>query len=295
MYRNILRFRRLAVAGTILCCAVAASAAENNYYIHFTSFPPFGSATTSVAAGSPNAAPLSRPADACGVRFEAADSFSWDLPYGLVYPLPSPPAANVWLPSSECSAGGGVWAETYNTATESTSGHYAQPSDMGGMFIATEAKLYWIDAGGNKLIYKHTCNVCGGTKPIYSQATSGSSWVIVFDRIQSVKQALTEMPVRQGITSLIAESERSLQQLSYGVVNAVAQRRSFVAGRLESSVRGLEDYAQAQMVAAAAQLRDCASHSGRGDARAAFLSCDASLKAVGLARAAVDTAENWIE
>jgi hypothetical protein len=49
------------------------------------------------------------------------------------------------------------------------------------------------------------------------------------------------------------------------------------------------------MVAATAQLRDCATHAGRGDAKAAFLACDGSLKAVGLARAAVDTAENWFE
>lgn len=295
MYQNILRFRCLAVAGIFVFGAVTASAVEHNYYVHFTAFPPSGQATTSVTSGSPNAAALSRPVDACGVRFEAADSFSWDLPYGLVYPLPSPPAANVWLPSSECSAGGGVWAETYDVNTDSTSGHFAQPSDMDGIFLATDAKLYWIDAQGNKLVYKYTCNVCVGNKPVYSVGNSGSSWVIVSDRIKSVKQALAEMPVRLGVAALLADSERSLQQLSYNVVNAVARRRSFVAGRLDPAVRGLEDSAQARLVTATSQLRDCGSHHARGDMKAAFLACDASLRAVELARAAVDTAENWFE
>ena len=170
-----------------------------------------------------------------------------------------------------------------------------QPFDMAGIFWADDAALYWIDGNGNKLIYKYVCTICVGGKPNYAVGASGSSWGQITEQIKSLKLALAGPSDPRRVNTLFASVEQGLQRVSYDLAGAIANRRTIVAEKLEASVRSLEDGAQSRLQKATAQYRDSRLSAERGDTKSAVLACDAALSSLHIARAALDTAENWFE
>jgi hypothetical protein len=287
--------------GALILFAGGAAAVEHNYYVHFSSFPVGGSATTSVTVGASNGSEIPRPLAACGIRFESAGGFHWVLPFDPWWPTPAAPATDVYMPSSECGEGGVRVEPVYgylpheNPEEPDDDDPTAQPNDMAGMFWAEDAKLYWIDGNGKKLVYKNVCGACREGKPNFTIGNSGSSWSQITEQLKSLKLALGGAPDPRTVNTLLSSVEQALQRVSYDLAEVVARRRIFIAGQLETAVRGLEDDAQSRMLKATSQYRECRSYFERGDAKSAVLACDAALTSVALARAALGTAENWFE
>jgi hypothetical protein len=170
-----------------------------------------------------------------------------------------------------------------------------QPFDMAGIFWADDAAFYWLDASGDKLIYKNKCTVCTGGKPNWAVGASGTSWGQITEQLKSLKTALLAPPDPKRLNTLLASVEQGLQRVSYDLAGAIANRRTSFADKLEGSVRGLEESAQARLVKATAHYRDSRLSAGRGDMKSAALACDAALSSVNLARASLGTAENWVQ
>lgn len=283
--------------------AAGATAAEHNYYVHFSSFSlPHGTAVTSVTVGASNGDAVVRPSNACGIRFEHATGFEWDLPFNLWMPTPLAPNVDVYLPSSECGEGGlriepGVngYVPSNHPDQPDDDDPTNQPFDMAGIFWADDAALYWIDGNGNKLVYKNVCASCVGGKPKYAVGASGSSWGQITEQLKSLKLALAGPPDPRRVNTLLASVDQGLQRVSYDLSGTIAKRRTMVADRLERSVRSLEDSAQSRLQKATSQYHECRVSAERGDMKSAVLACDAALSSIDLARVALDTAENWFE
>jgi hypothetical protein len=165
---------------------------------------------------------------------------------------------------------------------------------MAGIFRAEEAKFYWIDGSGKKLVYKNVCTVCDGAVK-YAVGISGSSFGQITEQLKALKVLLVGPPDPRKLNTLLASAEQGLQRVSYDLGATVAQRRTRYIPKLEASMRGLEDSAQRRMAKATAQFSQCRALFERGDAKSAALACDAALASVGQTRAALDTAQTWLE
>lgn len=158
MSRSTLQFvsplKRVAVGIALVLGMVAiAQGAERDYYVHFSasnpnSGVPSNYVTASITVDGPGGKPLQRPAGACGMRFESVDDTDWlvSIPYAPDFHG----SINVWLPSKDCGAWTTVVIERDNVV-----GQVSQPSGVAGSLRVEGAAAYWIDSGGDKLIYKN--------------------------------------------------------------------------------------------------------------------------------------------
>jgi hypothetical protein len=264
--------------------ANAASAASADYYIEYSFSFSLAYATTSVTVDGQT---LVKPNGACGMRFEYPENADWLVPvYGDI-DTRSHGHINVWLPSDDC----GAWPNVVLEADDDDDGNdiTSPPYSVPGTLRVLDAYAYWIDSGGNKLVYKYCCGkdyVYGNEfKALERQAPA---------ELGAIKRLLRGGSTTGALTEQLATSEQTLRTISRELSYAIAQRRTQFVDKLERSVRRLEDDATAAVNAALAAQASCRNSAKAGDSVGAFLACDAALDAVKQAGAAADTAHNWL-
>ncbi len=290
---------RVSVAGVaMLVTAPFAAALNQDYYVHFSTYSGSGYADTYITAVSSGGTQLVKPATACGLRFEGYDTTSWLFGYGFNY---SPDFSvwknggiDVWLPSAGCGAWGNLVVEPDSTGPGEAS-LVSPPGDFAGMLYVPDARAYWIDKDGKKLIYKHVCNDCSASSDFtYGSHGGVHGWVVVPEQLKTLTRSLGGMKDIRSIGLLLDLSQRSLQDLSRELAIKITARRSYKAARIESALRGLEDAATRNLNLAIARQLDCRAYQERGDVKSAANACQAAFNAVDQARGNVGSAENWI-
>lgn len=263
--------------------------AEADYYVHYSiALTDSEYASTTVTVDAADGPALVRPTGACGMRFEYPDDVDWIIPIYDDEDTNTMGHINVWLPSSNCSAWNNILIEPDNDDNDDVT---FAPHSVPGTLRVDEAKAYWIDAGGNKLVYKHCCGktaVVAGAKATASVAQSAAE-------LKSVTRSLSAGSSSATIIEQLAVSERALQAAGVDLQQAVAQRRAVALGRLENTVRGLEHDEQALIGDAALSLSACRAYFGQGDLARAQITCNAALNAVRGAQAALITVDAWLK
>jgi hypothetical protein len=272
MSRHI--YRALQAGALVIAAAGAAFAVENDYYVHFTAL---NNQPGYVTVGDLNGTQLVPPAGACGIVFEDASSTDFLFFYGTESLAAAEPEVDLGI-----CGGGGV----------SIHGE-GMPSGLDGAIVAKDAKAYWLDSHGNKLIYKHTCpNHCAGPGTEAGSAPGGVHFHP--EILAELKWAMAGNKSIFPVATLFSLADRHLQDLSRNLGNTIAARRTFVAGELENSVRAQENDAQTRLQSAASELVQCRAYQSRGDLKSAIASCDAALRSLMLSKAALSAGQAWI-
>jgi len=280
--RTTLRAAALAVG---LVSAQAATAASADYYVQYSiSASPAQFAATSVTLDGQT---LVKPAGACGMRFEYPEDADWVVPVYDDVDTHTQGHINVWLPSDDC----GAWTNIVVEADDDDADDVGfPPYGVPGTLRVLDAYAYWIDSGGNKLVYKHCC----GADYVYGNELRALERQAPAE-LGAIKRLLRGGPSTLGnLTEQLAQSEQTLRAISRELTYAIQQRRTQFADRIERSVRQLEDDATAAVNAALAAQVNCRNSSKAGDGVNAFYACDAAIDAVKRAGAATDTAHNWL-
>jgi hypothetical protein len=264
--------------------ANAALAASADYYIDYSiSLNPAQYATTSVTV---NGQTLVKPNGACGMRFEYPEDADWVVPVYDDVDTHTQGHINVWLPSDNC----GAWTNIVVEADDDDADDVTfPPYGVPGTLRVLDAYAYWIDSGGNKLVYQYCC----GKDYVYGNEFKALKLQAPAE-LGAIKRLLRGSATPSALTEQLATNEQTLRAISRELTYAIAQRRTQLVGKLERSVRRLEDDATAAVNAALSAQANCRSSANAGDSVGAFLACDAALDAVKQAGAAADTAHNWL-
>lgn len=263
-------------------------AAEADYYVQYSiAITDSEYASTTVTVDAPDGPALVRPTGACGMRFEYPDDVDWIIPIYDDEDSNTMGHINVWLPSSNCSAWNNILIEPDNDDSDDVT---FAPHSVPGTLRVVAAKAYWIDSGGNKLVYKNCCGkaaVAAGAKATASVAQSAVE-------LKTVMRLLGVGGSPATIIEQLAASEWALQVTGIDLQQAVAQRRAVAVGRLENTVRGLEHDEQTLIGDATLSLSACRAYFGQGDLARALIACNAALNAVEGAQAARVTVDAWL-
>jgi len=267
-------YAALRASALVVAAAGGLSAVENDYYVHFAALnnqPGF------VTVGDLNGTQLVPPAGACGIKFEDAYATDFLFFYGTEPLAAAEPEVDLGI-----CGGGGVSIHNED-----------MPSGLDGAIMVQEAKAYWIDSYGHKLIYKHVCpNHCAG--PGNEAGSPAGGWHFNPGILSELKWALAGNKSLFPVATLFSLAERHLQDVSRNVGNTVAARRTFVAGELENSVRAQENDSQTRLQSAVSELSQCRAYQSRGDLKSAIVACDAALRSLMLSKAALSTGEMWV-
>jgi hypothetical protein len=267
-------FRGLQASTLVIAAAGAAFAVEDNYYVHFAAL---NNQPGYVTAGDLNGTPLVPPAGACGVVLEGASATDFLFYYGTEPLAIAEPEIDLGI-----CGGGGVSIHNGD-----------MPSGLDGAIVAEDAKLYWIDSYGKKLIYKHKCpNHCAGPGTEAGSAPGGVHFHPGI--LAELKWAMAGNKSIFPVATLFTLADRHLQDVSRNLGNTVAARRTFVAGELENSVRAQENDAQTRLQSAVSEVSQCRAYQARGDLKSAIVSCDSALRSLMLSKAALSAAQAWI-
>jgi hypothetical protein len=263
-------------------------AAEADYYVHYTiAIAANQYASTTVNVDAADGPALVRPNGACGMRFEYPDDADWLIPIYDDEDTNTLGHINVWLPSSDCSAWNKIEIEPDNDGEDDVT---FAPHSVPGTLRVADAKAYWIDGAGKKLVYKHCCGkdaVTVGDKVTAGIAQSSAE-------LKAVKRSLGVGSSTAAIDEQLAASQQTLHAVSADLQQAMAQRQTIAPGRLDGAVRGLERDAQTLIGDALLSHTACRGYFGQGDLTRALIACDAAFSAVESAHAVLATMHNWL-
>jgi hypothetical protein len=270
----------------------AACAAQNDYYLQFAAD---NSAQVILTAGAPNATPLVPPPGACGMRFQKTTgpesddlpiATEWIMPYNSGGPAIPDGAFDAYLGIPGCG-----WEGL--TLEPENGGLIGPPGGLAGTLAVYEVYGYWINSNGDKLVYKNP--PCGSGCTGATDLVSGNGWSFAGSHLKAAKLMLAGTPVVRSADLVFFVSESSLLQLSRQVSDAVARRRkAALPGDLEKSIRAAEDDALRRLASAAKEQRTCRTLHDAGDLKSATIACDAALTSTALARAALESAVEWM-
>jgi hypothetical protein len=279
-----------AVLGVAVLAAFAGSAAAASYdfEVHSEAYNPIGG-NYQPSYITKDGDVLTKPDDACGMRFEGDHWFSWDS-YGGTYheSVGTGGNADVYLPHADCGAWQGV------TVDDDEGDLWTVPFDFSGS-LSTYSTGYWIDADGDKLIYKF--RPCSPMPQciLPDQRFVRNGWAEGLKLpIQELSVALDRI-VRTATYVPLANAEKALELGARETNARIDIRRGVDTGRLERSMRQLEDLARAAIAGAQRELASCKAALARGDRNGAYRACGESLRELQSARSSLVTGDAWIE
>ncbi len=264
-----------------------ASALSTDYYIDYSIASGIGGyATTTVHQHDPGPGGnvLQRPDDACGMRFEFPDDADWIVP---VYPnvdTGTNGAINVWLPSNDCGAWNNIVVEP-DIGSEQIGPPYSVP----GTLRIEDAKAYWIDGTGNKLIYYYCCGIDHVYNNDLQVSRQGGQ------KLLQLKKLLWQSTDSKQVSKPLIDTRRFLMNLERQLNSSVSERRRQDSDKLELSIRSLESQALNKTRQAIQALSTGLSHLRDGNFGGTRKSCDKALASLEAARSALATTANWLQ
>jgi len=286
-----MRKRNTTIVARVLTASLAfasgSAMASKDYFVHTEPYNPSGlqQQPWSITVDALNGNALTPPYDACGMRFEGDSLLKWRSDeYGLVVEIPTDGNADVWLPRPGCGAWDVVIVESAGEQP------YASPSDFAG-YIEVDAKGYWINANGEKLIY-----VAQGCtpKPECNQDANPS-----FSHGWSDGLGHPYQQIRRAVEMLDSLSPKAFEQIGRATVASaeaagqleqhLVQRRRYHAGTLERPNRQLEDAASGDVAVARRALAECSAAFEDSRLAIAYRACNTALLKMQAARAALDS------
>jgi hypothetical protein len=220
-----------------------------------------------------NSAPLVPPSWACGRRFFDPDWYSWR---GHYYEVLSSGNfygdIHVWLP-----LGNGCPHDEIVVEKKNGSMTYAPPEGTHLLSIHSAHGGYWIDANGGW----PACD-CALAKPYLTLAKGPAPWGV----IQVSFDQAVRLPFAEGLR-LLDQASTSLTRLRARLARLVKERRGTSLGKLESTVRMLEDQAISATADAAEKGAECSRWMSVGAQDSAHRACAEAARSVDHGRSAM--------
>lgn len=218
--------------------------------------------------------PLVPPDWACGRRYFDPSWYRWRDQYtGTISSGDFWTDIHVWLP-----LGGGCPHNQIVVERKDGSQTYAAPSGTHLLSIYSHYGSYWINSQGGW----PACTNCGLGSGYLQVATRDRVWAQLVD---TLVQSLV-LPVTDGQRQL-AHGQRELAQLHKQLDGLMQQRRQKPFGKLEGTVRQLEDHALASTATAVRQADECARWMAGGATDSAHRACHEAGRSVEQARNAM--------